>query len=172
MNTQKLLLGTVVGSVVFFALDGLFYAVLMKDAFTSVPACDRETPLWPWLIAGTVIYMFVFTYLYGWGSDPKVNPVRQGLRYGSAMGVLLGFGVGFIWYSVQVPYDITDYVIDGLYTTVKDSAIGVIIATLWSKGGAGGGGDVGTPGGGGGTVPPTGGTEGSGGSGGSGGDDD
>lgn len=142
MNTTRLLLGAVIGTIAVFALDFLFYGMLMRDSFTIIPACDRKMPQWPWLVGGIFIFMFVFNYLYGLVVRPRLAPVQQGLRFGSAIGVLAGFGMGLILYSIQEPHPLSDYIVDGLYTTVKFAVVGVLTAYITGKGGTGSAGDI------------------------------
>jgi len=145
MNTSKLLLGTLIGTVVVFLLDALFYGSLTRDVFTMVPGYDREWPQWPWLIFGLVIFMGAFTYAYMAGEDSKKPRVPQGARYGLVIGIMFGFGMGFVLYSIQDPKPWSDYVIDGVYTVVKLVVAGALVAYFSGKGSEGAGGDVSTP---------------------------
>ena len=128
MNTQKLLLGTLVGTIAVFALDSLIYAVLLKDTFTMVPGFHRETPDWLWLIIGYVVSMALFTYIYGNGTDSGATRVQQGMRYGIFIGLLIGFGLNLIWYSLQMASPLSEFLIDGVVTTVKYAIIGIVVA--------------------------------------------
>ena len=60
MNTKKLLIGSVVGTVAVFLLDYLIYAVLLTDIFAPVPGCERSPmPDFAWLIPGLFIVLFL-----------------------------------------------------------------------------------------------------------------
>ena len=140
MRPDRILLGMIVGSVVTIALDALFYGYLMHGKFTLNPACDLETPNWTWMIIGVLILMGTFTYLFDYLHEPASTPKNRyikGARFGSAVGVLIGFGFGLIIYSIRSGYPIEDFVIDGIYDTGKFAVVGVIIATIL-KGGSGG----------------------------------
>lgn len=142
MSASKLLLGTIIGTIVFFGLDALFYGMLMRGVFTSIEGYDREWPQWLWLIIGIILFMGAFTYIYNVGEDKDSSRVGQGARYGILMGIMIGFGMGFILYSLQEPKPIDDFLMDGVYTTIKFVILGVIIAYATGQGMEGAGGDA------------------------------
>ncbi len=145
MNAMKLLIGTVVGTISVFVFDYLFYGILMREKFTLVAGVDREWPEWLWLILGLVVVMAVFTYFYAHGASGN-NRTQQGMRFGIVFGVLM-FGIGLIMYSIQIPRPLNDYLIDGVYSVVKNGIVGIIIAHAIGIPGVGGGRGKGSSGG-------------------------
>jgi hypothetical protein len=152
MNAQKLLAGTLAGFVFLFLLDFLLYGVLLTDVLTMDATCWRPMPDWPYIIAGLLIVMFCFTYIYMKGVDPAGTKSQQGIRFGVLFGILMGFGVNLIMYSLLVNAALNDTLIDGVVTIVRFSLAGIVVAYATglpkgtgdrgkgSDGGSGGGG--------------------------------
>ena len=128
MNAQKLLVGTLAGAAFLFLLDYLLYGVLLTDTFTRFPGYHREMPVWLWIILGLIILMGCFTYIYLKGVEPLGTKMQQGLRYGVVFGIMLGFGVGLIYYSLQIPTPLNDYLIDGVIAIVRFGLAGIVVA--------------------------------------------
>jgi hypothetical protein len=127
MNTQKLLFGTVAGTVFMFLIDWLVYGYLLKGSMTIVPGYHREMPDMMWLVIGMFLFSAAFTLIYSKGVSAGTK-VQQGMRFGVLVGVLVGLGLNLIWYSLQMADPLTDFLIDGAYTIVKLSLMGIVVA--------------------------------------------
>ena len=89
MNTQKLLIGTVVGTVYFGLLDWLIYDKLFSSLWNMPEGQMRESPDFLWMIIGYVLFAGAFTWIYNKGVG-NAGPVMEGIRYAIALGVLMG----------------------------------------------------------------------------------
>lgn len=127
MNTQKLLFGTVAGAVFMFLIDWVVYGYLLKGSMTVVPGYHREMPDMMWLIIGILVFSLAFTLIYSKGVSAGTK-MQQGMRYGVLVGILVGFGLNLIWYSLQMAAPLSEFLIDGVYTTVKLSLMGIVVA--------------------------------------------
>lgn len=127
MNTQKLLTGTVVGTVFVFLYDWLIYGMLLKGTMTMVEGYDREQPDYLWILIGMFIFMLFFTYFYGKSAEAG-SKVQQGLRYGVMIGLWAGLGYGLIMYAIQEARPLSDYWIDTVVHIVRFALAGIIIA--------------------------------------------
>jgi len=130
MNATKLLICTVVGTVVMFLLDYLFYGILMRDFFSQ--CCMNEWPNWPYLILGMLIFIFMFCMMYPKGVEGS-NKTQQGLRYGIMVAILVFVPMGFIWFSLfptETCGGISEYLVDMVFRVVQMAVIGVIVAHL------------------------------------------
>ena len=133
MSTKKLLVGTLIAFVFIFLLDYLWYGVLMNDFFTRVPEVDREMPLFPWLILGTLImaYAFCRLYLKGRTSDATVN--AQGIQHGILVVLLVFVPMALIRYGVQSHAALSEYLIDLVFRVVQFIVLGIIIANYFGQ---------------------------------------
>jgi hypothetical protein len=151
MNTQKLLIGTVVGAIYFLLIDWLLYGTLLTDLWNWPEGQMRESPDWLWMIVGYLLFAGAFTWIYNKGVG-NGSRIQEGIRYALALGVLTGFGMNLVWYSLSLGNELTTYLIDGVITVVKYGIGGILIAYVigvpgadndrGKEGGGGGGGGV------------------------------
>ncbi|HLF64451.1 MAG TPA: hypothetical protein VI603_11890 [Saprospiraceae bacterium] len=128
MNTKKLLIGSVVGTVAVFLLDYLIYAVLLTDIFAPVPGCERSPmPDFAWLIPGLFIVLFGFTYIYLKGVEGG-SKVQQGIRYGLIFALIIGVGYNLIMYSLMTTHPLSYYLYDAVYNLVRWPIAGIVVA--------------------------------------------
>ncbi len=129
MQAKHLVLSTLATAALSFVLDFLFYALLMKDIFISNPVCHREMPDWPYMILGLLVFFSIFTYIVD-KMRARMKGSFRGWRSGFFIGMMIGFGVGLIYFSVQVVSPLFDYMIEALYTTLKLGAAGAVVYSI------------------------------------------
>jgi hypothetical protein len=127
MNTQKLLIGTVVGAVYFWLIDWVLYTMVLSGLWSMPEGYMKESPDMLWMIIGYLIFAGAFTWIYnkGVGGDSRV---MEAIRYAVALGVLFGFGWNLVWYSMSTGNPLSTYLIDGVVTIVKFGIGAIIIA--------------------------------------------
>jgi hypothetical protein len=138
MNTQKLLIGTVVGTIYFFLIDWLLYGMLMKDMMSYPEGFMKEKPDMLWMIIGYLIFAGAFVWIYNKGAA-NTTKMGEGMRYGIALGVLWGLGMNLVWYALTNGNELSTFLIDGVATIVKFAIGGIIIAYAIGVPGAGAG---------------------------------
>ncbi len=128
MNNQKVIIAVVVSTIFIFALDSLWYMVLMKDYFTPI-AGMREVPDMVWLIVGTVIYSigFVLLYVRCAGNGTRVS---EGMTFGFLAALLAYVSMGFIWYSILENVSGTEFIVDTIYRVVQMMVLGILVANI------------------------------------------
>ena len=130
MNATKLLICTVVSTVYVFALDYLFYGILMTDFFSD--CCMNEMPNMLFLILGMAIFSLVFCLMYPKGVE-GTNKTQQGLRYGIMVAFLVFVSGGFIWYSLfptETCGELSEYLVDMIFRIVQIGLLGIIVAHI------------------------------------------
>ena len=127
MNTQKLLIGTIVGAIYFFLIEWLIYGVLMKDMMVFPEGYMKEKPDMLWMIIGYLIFAGAFTWIYSKGVA-NTTKMGEGMRYGIALGVLFGFGMNMVWFSLTNGNTLSTFLIAGVVSIVEYAIGGIIIA--------------------------------------------
>ena len=123
MNSQKFLLGGIVGGVVYFLLGWLVYGMLLKDFFTAnmwaagSMRADADTIWWA-LGAGQILGGFLLAYVIG-----KANAASVGAGAG------VGFIVGLL---VCLSFDLTMYGVTTTVTSLKGLAADVAVSAVMS----------------------------------------
>ena len=131
MFNKKLLIGTLIAFVFIFMLDYLWYGLLMGDFFTRVSGVDREMPLFPFLILGTLIMAYAFCALYVKGFDNNKSLVSQGINHGILVCLLMFIPLGLIVYGVQEQAPLSEYLVDMVFRIIQFVVLGIIIAKFF-----------------------------------------
>ncbi len=135
MPTKKLAIGTLIAFLFIFFLDYLWYGVLMSDYFATTDA-DRDMPLFPYLILGTLCMSYAFCYIYYKGREKEKPVVAQGVRYGFMVMLLMFIPMALIRYAVQDHAPLSQYLTDLLFRFIQIIILGVIIAKFFGLDGA------------------------------------
>jgi hypothetical protein len=123
MNSQKFLLGGIVGGVVYFLLGWVVYGMLLKTFFTNnmwaagSMRADADTIWWA-LVAGQLAGGFLLAYIIG-----KANAASVGAGAG------VGFIVGLL---VCLSFDLTMYGVSTTVTSLKGLAADVAVSAVIS----------------------------------------
>jgi hypothetical protein len=119
MNSQKFIVGGIVGGIVFFLLGWVVYGMLLKDFmaanFSSSMREDADTIWWA-LILGQIAAGFLLAYIIG-----KAGATSAG------GGAGIGFIVGLL---VCLSYDLTLYGISTTITSLKGLAADVAASAV------------------------------------------
>ena len=79
MNIKSILLSTITGTIVYFALGWLFYGILFTDLY-------HESNPMLFIVLGSLFYVFVFALIYGhWAS---ISTFKSGAVAGLVIGLL------------------------------------------------------------------------------------
>ena len=122
MNSQKFIVGGVVGGIVNFILGWLVYGMLLKDfmasnASSGIMRADSDMIWWA-LIVGNLCVGFLLAYVIGKGGAAS-----------AAKGAAVGFVVGLL---VSLGYDLIMYATSTVMTSLKGVAADVAGSALIS----------------------------------------
>jgi hypothetical protein len=121
MNSQKFIVGGIVGGIVFFLLGWLVYGMLLKDFMannlSNAMRADADTIWWA-LVLGQLAGGFLLAYVIG-----KAGATSAGAGAG------VGFIVGLL---VCLSYDLTMYGVSTTIASLKGLAADVAISAVIS----------------------------------------
>ena len=133
MNGKKLALAGIAGFVVMFISSGIWYMALMADYYDEqFAAVSREEPLMMWIIIGYLVTALLLAYVYPFGYKGG-NPVKEGLRFGFTMGLVMMLPMALITYAVN-PVPGSALTVDTIYQVVEKSIGGIVIGLVYGKG--------------------------------------
>jgi|SRR5581483_11110553 len=136
MNVKKLLLSWVAGFAVLFLFGGLwhvglfgsyYYGPSMASAFRTMEGSKMGL-----IVLADLLRALVMAYLYPWGAS-KGSPLSQGLRYGTAMGLLFVAIWALMVYAVINVTDPSYLAMDGIFSLAQGILSGVAIALVYGK---------------------------------------
>ena len=128
MITQRLLLGTVVGAVVFTLLGYLAYGIVFADFFAnnggSATGVQRDPFDFVSLVAGQVVFGTLLTIILIWASAANV---MQGVKVAFVTGLLFFLAIDLTMYATtniqNLKASLVDPIIGGVLFAVAGAAI-------------------------------------------------
>ena len=113
MITQRLLLGTVVGAVVFTLLGYLAYGIVFADFFAnnggSATGVQRDPFDFVSLVAGQVVFGALLTMILIWASAANV---MQGVKVAFVTGLLFFLAIDLTMYATTNIQNLTASLVD------------------------------------------------------------
>ncbi len=127
---KKLLIATGVGTILLFALDYIWYGLIMGGS--SGECCMREQPDFLWLIISYIVFSLAFAGIYDRTASKTEAPMR-GLNFGIWMGLLVSVSMTIMWYSLSTNMDMAGSIKEMVYGMVKYVILGVAVSYLIGK---------------------------------------
>lgn len=125
MNIKNLLVSSVVGSIVYFMLGGLFYGVLFTNIYPPSPEQNMV-----FIGLGCLTFCLLLSYIFlQWAG---ITDPMSGLKAGALIGLLYGAGMNLFMYASQTP-NYTNMLTDIILNAVMGGIAGAVIAFVISK---------------------------------------
>jgi hypothetical protein len=126
MNTQKLIISTIVGTIVYFGVSYIWYELLMSNYFTASPTM-RDPINFPLIIVGSLIFLAVFCYIYPKGVSSN-NKVSEGAKFGVIISLLTTVPMALIRYATVDVAPFSEYLVDAIFGIVLLAVVGIVVA--------------------------------------------
>jgi hypothetical protein len=127
MNTQKVLIGGIIGGVVYFFLGWLVWGVLLKDMMSapeSVARGDENFIMWA-MIVSCIVYGLFLAYIYNkWAG---ISTFSTGASAGALIGGVLSLFIGLAQHSMLNYVSLQQVALDVVASAVVTAIIGGII---------------------------------------------
>ncbi len=133
MNTKKILIGALVGGIVYFLLGYLFYGNLLSDFFTknagTATGVNRVMDQFVWwsLVLGNILGACLLSYVF---VKANINSLSSGLATGAVIGLLVASSYDFISYGVSNLTSLTGVIGDIATFTVMSAITGAIVGWI------------------------------------------
>jgi hypothetical protein len=131
MNTNKFLVGGIIGGVANFLLGWLVWGMLLMNFMTqhcseASKAINRseDNMIWWAMIVGNLAFGFLMSYIL---NKAGANSVAKGAGVGAVVGLLSAIGYDCMMYSMMDMMDTTAIAVDVAASTVVNSIVGGII---------------------------------------------
>ena len=130
MNTNKFIIGGIIGGVVYFLLGYLVFGLLLKDFMannmgtaTGVMKADMDFVWWA-LIVGNLFSGLALSYIL---SKAGVSSAGAGAGIGLAVSLLICAGFDFTWLGVSNVHTLKGVLADIAASAVMGAIVGGII---------------------------------------------
>ena len=133
MNSNKFLVGGIVGGVVYFVLGYVFYGLLLKNFFAeSGMPTNMDNMIWWALIAGNLAAGFLFAYILG---KANVSTAGGGAGVGLVVGLLISLSFDLIMYATgQGMKELKFIAADIAASTVMSVIVGSVVGWYYGMG--------------------------------------
>lgn len=134
MNIKRLVIGSIIGTVVLYLLGGLIWQMLFVDFFEansgSAMGVDRETPILWAMVLGHLFYGLLVTL--GLEVSGKKG-IGGGLLVGAVVGGLMWGTADFILLGITNLSTVTGAVADTILEAVRGAIAGAVVALVLDK---------------------------------------
>ena len=137
MDIKKLLIGGIVGGILYFGLGYLVYGNLLmnflKDHPGTATGVDRAMADFEflYLTIGNFAHGFLLAYIFVKGN---VNSLANGLITGGIVGLLMSVGINSIMYGVSNITSKTAMAADVAAFTVISAIVGAVVGMIMGMG--------------------------------------
>ncbi len=136
MNTNKVLLGGIVGGLAFFLLGWLIYGMLLGDFMTAhgnqCAMRPMEEMIWWAIIASNVVGALLLAVILDWSNR---TGLAEGAKVGAIIGLLLGLSMDLSFYSMSTLFlDLQGLIVDILIYTIMSAIAGAVIGWVMAMG--------------------------------------
>ena len=136
MKTNKILLGGIVGSVLFFLLGWVIYGILLKDFMASnynqSVYRPTEDTIWWAMIASNLGWGFILSFVLNWAN---VTNALSGAKLAAIIGFLLAVSVDLGFYAMTTMItNLTAVLVDIIVYIVMSGIIGATVGWINGSG--------------------------------------
>ena|SRR5689334_8881829 len=125
MNSQKFVVGGIVGGVLYFLLGYVFYGLLLKSFMDSNGmAVNMETITWWAMIVGSLASGFLLTYVL---SKAGVATAGGGAGTGFIVGLLMSLSTDLLMYGIGHGMTLKGIAGDVAAAAVMTAIIGAVV---------------------------------------------
>ena len=135
MDIKKLLIGGIVGGILYFLLGWLIYGMLLMDFMMGHPGTatnvDRAEMDYLYLIIGNLAMGFLLAYVF---VKSNVSSMAGGLVTGGIIGALVSVGVDCVMYATTNVVSKTAMAADVAAMTVMSAIVGAAVGMVMGMG--------------------------------------
>jgi len=126
MNSQKFIVGGIVGGIVYFILGYVFYGLLLKSFFDSNGmAVNMDAMVWWAMIVSNLAAGFLFAYIL---SKSNVSTAAGGAGVGFIVGLLMALSYDLAMYAIGHGMELRGIAADVALNAVLAAITGAVIA--------------------------------------------
>ena len=130
MNSQRFIVGGIVGGILYFLLGYVFYGLLLKSFFDSNGmAVNMDNMVWWAMIVGNLASGFLLAYIL---SKANVSTAGGGAGTGFIVGLLMGLSFDLIMYGIghgltEMKAIAADVAVSAVMSAITGAAVGWVL---------------------------------------------
>lgn len=134
MDIKKLVVGGIVGGILFFFLGWLLYGMLLMDFMKNNPGVvsgySKETPDFLYLAIGNLLSGFMMAYIF---IKANINTLMGGLIMAAVVGLLMAASYDCVMYATTSLVSKKMMLADVLASTAMSAVAGAVVGLLMGK---------------------------------------
>lgn len=134
MDIKKLVVGGIVGGILFFFLGWLLYGMLLMDFMANNPGVvsgySKETPDFLYLAIGNLLSGFMMAYIF---IKANINTLMGGLIMAAVVGLLMAASYDCMMYATTSLVSKKMMLADVLASTAMSAVAGAVVGLLMGK---------------------------------------
>ncbi len=139
MNTNKTVLGGIVGGVAFFFVGWAVWGILLDSYYNQHNGCpgfmrtdDEMMGKMLWMVLSNLASGFMLAIVFGWAN---VGSATDGAKYGAIIGLLNAMSFNFGFYAMSNMFDsLNPHLVDTISSAAVFGVIGGIIGWIMNRG--------------------------------------
>jgi hypothetical protein len=136
MKTNKILLGGIAGSVLFFLLGWIIYGILLKDFmaanYNQSVYRPMEGTIWWAMIVSNLAWGFMVSFVLNWAN---VTNALSGAKLAVIIGFLLAVSIDLSFYAMTTMFaSLTAVIVDIIVYSVMSAIIGSTVGWIIGSG--------------------------------------
>jgi hypothetical protein len=125
MNSQKFVIGGIVGGILYFLLGYVFYGMLLKSFFdNNGMAVNMDNMVWWAMIVGNLAGGFLLAYILSKGN---VATAVGGAGTGFVVGLLMSLSFDLVMYGIGKGMTLKGVAADVAAAAVMTAVIGAVV---------------------------------------------
>jgi hypothetical protein len=125
MNSQKFIVGGIVGGILYFLLGYVFYGLLLKSFFDSNGmAVNMDNVKWWAMIVGNLAGGFLLAYILTKGN---VSTAAGGAGTGFVVGLLMSLSFDLVMFGIGKGMELKGVAADVAVAAVMTAVIGAVV---------------------------------------------
>ena len=125
MNSQKFIVGGIVGGILYFLLGYVLYGLLLKSFFDSNGmAVNMDNMVWWAMIVGNLAGGFLLSYILSKGN---VSTAGGGAGTGFIVGLLMSLSFDLMMYGVGKGMSLKGIAADVVAAAVMTAVVGAVV---------------------------------------------
>jgi hypothetical protein len=138
MNTNKFLIGGIIGGIAYFLIGWGVWGVALNDFMMEHSTAGAKAlmrpeaeMIWWALIVANLLWGFVLSYVC---AKANVSSAGSGAATGATLGLLVSAGMNCFNYAMMPMSDTTGMAVDIVASTVVGAIVGAIIGWYMGRG--------------------------------------
>lgn len=132
---NKVLVGGLIGGVVFFLLGYLVYGMALNSMMAENSMAGLQRPMeeiqWLFLVVGNLAFGFLIAYVLNKAGS---NSASAGAGVGAMIGFLVSLAGDFTSYGVSNAMTLTGVFVDIIALTVMAAIVGAVVGWWYGRG--------------------------------------